>query len=101
MQTIGTVVGESILQDKLLRSLPITVLSSIPDKDSSSLALSAIQIIPQLPPGTQLEVRRVFANACRTVWIALIPIAILGLLTCAGLKSYKLPEESDEEYAMQ
>jgi hypothetical protein len=36
-----------------------------------------------------------------TVWITLLPIAILGLLTCIGLKAYELNEESDEEYAMQ
>lgn len=96
-------IGDALLQNTLLSTLPPAFLEEIAAKthSSSSLGISSIPFIPDLPEPLKREVRVAFAKSCRSVWIALLPMAAVGLLTCFGLKAFELHEEVDEEFAME
>ena len=98
-QTFGIVIADAVLQNRLKTLLPAgaTFLAS---GVSSSSAVSSIPFISKLAEPLRSEVREAFSQACRTVWLVLLPLAGVGLLTCGGLKAYELNEETDQDYSL-
>jgi hypothetical protein len=97
-QTFGIVLGDSILQNELLHRLPLTFTSNLPGGASS--AVTSVAQIASLPEPLRTQVRVAFADGCRVVWIAMIPLAVVGLATSLGLKGLPLHEETDAEFGM-
>ncbi|KAF8954828.1 iron permease [Flammula alnicola] len=97
-QNWGTVIGGSILQNTLSSRLPPQILSKF---SGPELIYALIPQIETLPPDSQREVQKVFADGLRTIWQAMIGIAGLGLLSCVVMREVKMQKALDDTWGLQ
>ncbi|KAI0372207.1 iron permease, partial [Pilatotrama ljubarskyi] len=84
----GIVVGGTILQNVLIRDLPTSFTSRLPD--GAQIAYAAIGTISSLPESLREEVRAAFARATRLIWLVTIGISVAGLLSCLLMREVQL-----------
>ncbi|GJE88925.1 MFS general substrate transporter [Phanerochaete sordida] len=98
-QSLGIVVGGTILQNELRAKLPEAFLATLPQ--GVQIAYSAIPQINALPDGLREEVRGAFAGSVRVIWQVLAGISGAGLLTCFLMEELPLRREMDETWGLQ
>ncbi|PWN52263.1 iron permease [Violaceomyces palustris] len=95
-QTMGITIGSTVLQNSINRNLFRSCEKKL---KGSSTAAVAIERVHKLPPEIRKKIRKAFSTSFRSVWIATLPFAVLGLASCFFLKHYKLHDEVDEQYS--
>ncbi|KAI0353765.1 iron permease [Trametes cingulata] len=96
----GIVIGGTILQGKLLHTLPPDFRATLPQ--GVQIAYAAIPSIPTLDEPLRSEVRAAFAQAMRLIWRIMIGISGAGLLTCLLMSEVELRKDSlDEKWGLQ
>lgn len=88
-----------VIQNRLHHLLPKKA-AFLASSVRASSAVTSIPLIAGLAEPLRTEVRLAFSDACRMVWIVLLPFAAVGLLTCVGLRAFELNEETDADYAL-
>ncbi|KAI0353749.1 MFS general substrate transporter [Trametes cingulata] len=96
----GIVIGGTILQGKLLHTLPPDFRATLPQ--GVQIAYAAIPSIPTLDEPLRSEVRAAFAQAMRLIWRIMIGISGAWLLTCLLMSEVELRKDSlDEKWGLQ
>ncbi|KAI0636118.1 iron permease [Trametes polyzona] len=99
-QSWGIVVGGTILQSKLLETLPSSFTASLPQ--GVQIAYAIIPTIPHLKDPLQMEVRAAFAQATRLIWRIMAGLSGAGLLTCLLMREVELRKDSlDEKWGLK
>ena len=98
-QSLGIVIGGTILQNELLAKLPADFTSTLPK--GVQVAYAIIPQIQSLPDGVKDEVRGAFAGSVRVIWQVMIGISGAGLLTCLLMKELPLRTDMDETWGLQ
>ncbi|EIW57864.1 iron permease [Trametes versicolor FP-101664 SS1] len=91
----GIVIGGAILQNALLRELPTSFTSTLPE--GVQIAYAAIETISSLPEALKWEVRAAFARATRQIWLVMLGVAGAGLLSCLLLREVHMRAAPVEE----
>lgn len=86
--------GSTALTNTLAKKLPAAYIAQLPGGVAG--AYSAIPSIASLPQPLQAEVRTVFAESIRVIWLVLIPFGGIGLICALGMKAMKLETVTDE-----
>ncbi|KAH9858981.1 iron permease [Lenzites betulinus] len=98
-QSWGIVIGGTILQTKLLDTLPAAYTASLPQ--GVQIAYAVIPSIPSLPEPLRTEVRAAFAQAIRLIWYVMAGISGAGLLTVLLMNEVELRKDSlDEKWGL-
>ncbi|EIW57883.1 iron permease [Trametes versicolor FP-101664 SS1] len=99
-QSWGIVIGGTILQTKLLQTLPASFTASLPK--GVQIAYAVIPTIPSLQEPQRTEVRAAFAQATQLIWRVMAGISGAGLLTCLLMQEVELRKDSlDEKWGLK
>ncbi|GJJ16000.1 hypothetical protein Clacol_010279 [Clathrus columnatus] len=94
----GVAIGGTILQNELQKGLPEGVLKSLPK--GTQVAFSLILKIKDLPPEGATQVKEVFTQSLRGVWISATAFVGAGLLVVLGLKNVPLRKTVDAKWGI-
>ncbi|GJE98642.1 iron permease [Phanerochaete sordida] len=98
-QSIGIVIGGTILQNTLLKKLPQAFLATLPA--GAQVAYAAVPRVAGLPEPLRGLVRAAFADATRVVWQVMIGVSGAGLLSCVLMREVPLRTDMDETWGLQ
>ncbi|KAF9241322.1 MFS general substrate transporter [Melanogaster broomeanus] len=93
----GVTIGNTVLQNELVKRLPSDFTSTIPDADAG-LAYVLIPELPLLQPQLLAQVEDAFAGGMMVIWQVLFGIAGLGLLCSLPMKGLPLTKSLDEQW---
>ncbi|KAI0667862.1 iron permease [Trametes maxima] len=91
-QSWGIVIGGTILQSKLLQTLPASFTAGLPS--GVQVAYAIIPTIPTLRDPLRSEVRAAFAQATRLIWRVMMGLSGAGLLSCVLMREVELRKDS-------
>ncbi|KZP08866.1 iron permease [Athelia psychrophila] len=95
-QVWGVTIGATILQNQLVKRLPIEFTSTFPQ--GAEIAYASIDILDKLPQPLQGEVRVAFADALRVIWQVMIGVAGAGLGVSLMMKHVELHNITDQDW---
>lgn len=98
-RTFGITIGTTILQNRLLHTLPADFLTQFPQ--GAEISYAAIPQIPSLPEPLQSNVKSAFAIAIASIWYTVVGLGALGLLTSLPMKGLKLHIVTDEDWGFE
>lgn len=89
-------IGATILQNQLVKRLPIAFTSAFPQ--GAEIAYASITILDSLPQPLQSEVRVAFADALRVIWEVMIGVSGAGLGVSLMMKHVELHKNTDQAW---
>lgn len=95
-QVWGVAIGGSVLQNQLVKHLPVAFTSQFPA--GTELAYAAIPTISSLPRPLQVEVQNAFATSLDVVWRVQLIISAVGMLASLFMRSLPLHTETDRKW---
>ncbi|GAA99522.1 hypothetical protein E5Q_06223 [Mixia osmundae IAM 14324] len=100
-QTIGIVIGGTVLSSRLPVTLPEAFLDQLVQNGGGAagdLAYASIPIIPTLVEPLKSQVQDAFAKSIRVIWLSCVPMALIGVLVSFFIVDYTLSHETDENW---
>ncbi|EIN09241.1 iron permease [Punctularia strigosozonata HHB-11173 SS5] len=98
-QSLGTVIGGAILQNRVRSILPSSLVESLPAHVEVSYAL--IPLIRKLPPPLKGKVQEAFARSIDLIWRVMIGISGAGLLSCLLMSEVEMRQELDDAWGLE
>ncbi|KAH8831304.1 MFS multidrug transporter [Flagelloscypha sp. PMI_526] len=99
-QTWGLTISASILQNRLLKTLPSSFILDYLSGEAD-VAVALIQQIPSLPDPIKGEVKGAFASSMSTIWRAMAIVSIIGFLFLALMREVPMRANTDPKYSLE
>ncbi|KAJ7117982.1 MFS general substrate transporter [Mycena crocata] len=98
-QTWGITISSTILQNMLVKKLPVDFVAQFPA--GVEIAYAAIPAIKLLEEPLRTQVQAAFADSMAVIWQVMIGISGLGFLFSFLMKEIPMDTTVDESYALQ
>ncbi|KAI0763297.1 iron permease [Trametes elegans] len=99
-QSFGIAIGGTIIQNVLLKQLPMDFLATLPH--GAEIAYSVIPSIKTIEDEQlKLQIRTAFAHAVQLVWHVMIGVAGAGLVSCLFMREQQLRTDMDDQWGLQ
>ncbi|KAF8526953.1 iron permease [Hysterangium stoloniferum] len=98
-QSWGTVIGGTILQNKLLSTIPVSLKASLPQ--GIQIAYAIIPQIQHLRQVDQDEIRVSFSASMALIWQVMAGLSGAGLCTCLLMREEPMRAAMDETWGLQ